>query len=138
MPYLIDTDWTIDHLGNVQDAVQLLNMLSQEGIAISIITYMEVYQGLVRSPNRADALNQFEKFLEAVPVVPFSFATARQCATLREYLIREYLKRQGKKVNSRALDLMIAATALEHNLVLVTRNTADFGDIPSLQLHKVS
>ncbi len=31
-------------------------------------------------------------------------------------------------------DLFLAATALEHNLTLVTRNTRDFADIPGLQL----
>ena len=31
---------------------------------------------------------------------------------------REMLRVQGRRVNQRALDLMIAATALEHDLVL--------------------
>ncbi|MFL5341570.1 MAG: PIN domain-containing protein [Gemmataceae bacterium] len=31
-------------------------------------------------------------------------------------------------------DLMIAAVALEHNLTLVTHNTADFQNIPGLRL----
>lgn len=131
MPYLIDTDWTIDHLGNVQDAVQLLTVLAEDGIAISIITYMEVYQGVVRDPKHAEALAHFERFLDGVPIVPLSLAVARRCATLRETL-----KQQKKKVNSRALDLIIAATALEHNLVLVTRNTSDYHDIPNLKLYQ--
>jgi predicted nucleic acid-binding protein len=37
-------------------------------------------------------------------------------------------------VNSRALDLIIAATALEYDLTLVTKNTDDFKDIPHLSL----
>jgi predicted nucleic acid-binding protein len=41
MPYLIDTDWVIDLLASVPEAVQLLDRLAQDGIAISIITYME-------------------------------------------------------------------------------------------------
>jgi predicted nucleic acid-binding protein len=36
-------------------------------------------------------------------------------------------------VRQRALDLIIAATALEHDLTLVTRNREDFQDIPGLQ-----
>lgn len=31
-------------------------------------------------------------------------------------------------------DAIIAATALVHNLILVTRNTSDFKNIPELQL----
>jgi predicted nucleic acid-binding protein len=37
-------------------------------------------------------------------------------------------------VNSRALDLIIAATALEYDLTLVTANNKDFADIPDLLL----
>ena len=44
MPYLVDSDWVIDHLANVPEAVQLLDRLAQDGIAISIITYMEAFQ----------------------------------------------------------------------------------------------
>lgn len=71
MMYLIDTDWVIDHLSDVEEAVQLLDELSEDGIAISAITYIEVYQGIDRSPNRAEALTKFEAFLEGVPVIPF-------------------------------------------------------------------
>jgi predicted nucleic acid-binding protein len=39
-------------------------------------------------------------------------------------------------VNSRALDLIIAATALEYDLTLVTDNTGDFKDIPDLTLQQ--
>ena len=71
MMYLIDTDWVIDHLSDVEEAVQLLDELSEDGIAISAITYIEVYQGIDRSPNRGEALTKFEAFLEGVPVIPF-------------------------------------------------------------------
>ncbi len=43
MPYLIDTDLVIDHLANVTEANQLLEHLAPEGIAISMITYMEAF-----------------------------------------------------------------------------------------------
>jgi predicted nucleic acid-binding protein len=39
-------------------------------------------------------------------------------------------------VKSRALDLIIAATALEYGLTLVTKNTDDFKDIPDLTLYQ--
>jgi predicted nucleic acid-binding protein len=34
----------------------------------------------------------------------------------------------------RALDLLIAATALTYDLELLTRNTRDFADVPGLKL----
>ena len=41
MPYLIDTDWVIDHLDDHPEARALLERLAPDGIAISIVTYME-------------------------------------------------------------------------------------------------
>jgi hypothetical protein len=38
MGYLIDSDWVVDHLAGEQEANRLLSRLSDEGIAISIIT----------------------------------------------------------------------------------------------------
>src|SRR5437016_6214812 len=117
MPYLIDSDIVIDHLANVPDITHLLESLALEGIAISIITYMETYQGVLRSPQREIADTQFQAFLETVPILPFSMNGARRCAQLRESL-----KNEGKRVSGRALDLITAAIALEHELTLVTRN----------------
>jgi len=133
MAYLIDSDWVIDHLGEVEDAVQLLEQLADDGIAISIVTYMEVYQGVVRSSDPDAAQAQLDAYLNAVPVLPFSLAVARRCAQLRQQL-----KEQRQRVNTRALDLLIAATALEYNLTLVTRNMNDYRDIPQLDLYQVS
>ena len=133
MPYLIDTDWVIDLLANVPEAVQLLDRLAQDGIAISIITYMEAYQGVERSPHPEEAQNKLSALLDSLPVVSLSPAVAQRCARLRETL-----RKQGKRVNARSLDLIIAATALEYNLTLVTRNTEDYADVPGLKLYRSS
>ena len=129
MPYLIDTDWVIDHLENLPEALELLSRLAGEGMAISIITYMEAYQGIVRSAKSKEAQAKFEAFVGGVPVLPLSPEVAKRCA-----ILRETLRKQGKRVNARALDLIIAATALEYELTLVTRNVDDYHDIPNLKL----
>ena len=133
MPYLIDSDIVIDHLANVQTAKKLLERLAPERIAISIITYMEVYQGVSRSPHPQIAQEKFQAFLETVPVLPFSLSVAQRCA-----LLRERLKQERKRVKARALDVMNAAVALEHDLTLVTRNRDDYEDIPDLPLYTFS
>ncbi len=92
---------------------------------------MEAFQGVVRSPHLKEAHDKFHAFTESVLILPFSFAVAERCARLRETL-----KSQNKRVNSRALDLIIAATALEYGLTLVTKNTEDFKDIPDLTLYQ--
>jgi predicted nucleic acid-binding protein len=133
MPYLIDSDILIDHLANVKDANHLLDQLAPEGIAISIITYMEAYQGVARSPQRKTAHSKLQAFLATVPILPFSLSVAERCAQLREQL-----KQESKRVKARALDLINAAIALENGLMLVTHNREDYEDIPDLHLYKIS
>jgi len=131
MRYLLDSDWLIDHLADNPEATQLLEQLTDQGITVSIISYMEAYQGVERSSDPSEANAKLEALLEAVPILPFSPAVARRCA-----LLRETLRNQRKRVNQRALDLIIAATALEYDLTLVTRNTRDYDDIPDIKLYQ--
>ncbi len=129
MPYLIDSNWVIPYLDGDPTALQLLQQLAPDGIAISIITYLEIYHGVLRAPDPAQAEAQIQAFLDTAPLLPLTLAVARRCAGLRETL-----RTQGKQIQRRAFDLVIAATALEHGLTLVTRNPNDFKDIPDLQL----
>lgn len=128
MPYLLDTDILRYYLDDVADAVALVTRLISGGVALSIISYMELYQGTLQTPDPVRAERQLGALLETVPILPLSPAVARRCAHLREDL-----RRDGKRVRQRALDLIIAATALEHGLTLVTRNRDDFADLPGLQ-----
>ena len=130
MPFLLDSDWVIDYLLDVPEALQLLDRLAGEGISISVLTYMEVYQGVIRSPRSGEAEQQLRAFLQNVPILTLSLAVARRCARLRDTL-----RRQGKNVNRRAIDLLIAATALELDVPVVTRNFSDYRDIPGLKLY---
>ncbi len=66
-------------------------------------------------------------------ILPFSLTVAKRCATLREQL-----KTEQKRVKSRALDLINAAIAIQHDLTLVTRNTEDYQDIPDLKLYPLA
>ena len=128
MAYLFDSDQIIEVLDRAPGAVALMAGLAAEGIAISVVTYMEVYHGALRSGDPG-AIPDFYELAGRVSVLPFSVATARVCAELRERLARD-----GHRVRGRALDLMNAAIALEHGLTLVTRNTRDYADIPGLDV----
>jgi predicted nucleic acid-binding protein len=89
--------------------------------------------GILYRTNDKEARAKFQTFRRSVPVLPFSLPVAKRCATLREQL-----KTEQKLVKSRALDLMNAAIALEHDLTLVTRNVEDYKDIPELQLYPLA
>jgi len=129
MPYLVDSDWLIDYLEGASPACRLLRDLAEYGVAISIITYLEAYQGVLRSTDPDDAARRFDALLRAIRLVPISTAVARRCAG-----IREDLRSKGRRTRPRALDLLIAASAIEHGLTLVTRNSRDYDDIPGLVL----
>jgi predicted nucleic acid-binding protein len=124
MPYLVDSNVVIDHLEDIPSASAVLESLTPKGLAISIVTYMEAFQGSERSPDVEQAREKFQAFTDGVLILPLSFAVAERCARLRETL------RTQKK------HLIIAATALEYDLTLITKNTEDFKDIPDLNLYQ--
>ena len=62
-------------------------------------------------------------FFSTIPVMPFDVASEQQFQALRVMRLR---------VGSR--DLRIAATALVHSVVLITRNRRDFEQMPGLRL----
>jgi tRNA(fMet)-specific endonuclease VapC len=130
MSYLIDSDWVIDQLAADPAAVQLLGQLAPTGIAISVVSLMEVLEGVLRSADPRQQRADLNTFLTTVPVLPFTEAIAERCAQ-----VRDSLRGQNRRVNSRAVDLMIAATALEQGLTLVTHNVADYKDVPGLTLY---
>lgn len=46
MSYLIDSDWVADWLAGKPQAVRLITNLSEQDIAISLITFGEIYEGI--------------------------------------------------------------------------------------------
>ena len=129
MPYLLDSDQCIYALTGRPDTLELIERLLPHGCAISVITYMEVYQGILRAPDRDRASEQLGQFLRGIRIIPIDQEIAERCAALRQEL-----KERSRRVNSRALDLLNAATAMTYGLTLVTLNTADYADVPGLQL----
>ena len=129
MPCLIDSDWLIDHLDDTPEASDLLRRLTPEGVAISIITYIEALEGTFWAIDPSEAISRFEGLVSSIPVIRLDSRVARRAAILR-YALRS----QGRRLNSRPFDLLIAATALAYDLSLVTRNVEDFEDIPNLQI----
>src|SRR5262245_20628702 len=130
MAYLLDSDIVIAYFAGDFATKQIVDPLFASGASISMVTYMEVLQGTIESVSPKDAQDAFDDFLSGVPILPFSTEVARRCADRRSDL-----KRQAKRVRSRALDLITAATALHHGLTLLTRNTADYQDISGLTLY---
>ena len=129
MRYPVDTDWVADYLKGKPPAVERLTILAADGLAISIITFAEIYEGIYYGQNRPQHEAIFRRFLHGVEVIGINHSFARRFA-----LIRGQLRQRGELISQ--ADLLIAATALEHNLTLVTRNRRDFDRIPGLSLYQ--
>lgn len=67
--YLIDTDWVIDHLHNVKKVVRKLEELASEGLALSIISLAELYEGVYYSTNPSENGKALKKFLSGVSII---------------------------------------------------------------------
>ena len=128
MSHLVDTDWVADYLKARPDAVQVLRGLISTGVAISLITYGEIYEGISfgRDPKLEEA--GFRRFLRFADVVPLNRGIMRQFATLRGTL-----RIQGLMIGD--MDILIAATARYHNMTLLTRNVRHFQRNSGLSLY---
>jgi tRNA(fMet)-specific endonuclease VapC len=122
--FLIDTDTCSAYLkqnprafGRFQQYLGSLN--------VSMITVGELYTWALRAkapPKRLQGV--LDLFLD-VTIIDFSHDVARKFGELHAGLL-DIGRPPGFP------DLMIAATALVHNLTLVTHNTQDFANIPGL------
>ena len=126
--YLIDSDRVVDYLNGIQDAIELLNALAPDGLAISVLTYGEVLDGVYygRDPVRSEAI--FGRFLRIVEILPVSLRVSELFARLRGDL-----RHRGQAVGD--IDLLIAATAIVGQRILVTGNRRHFDRVPGLVLH---
>jgi predicted nucleic acid-binding protein len=87
--------------------------------------------GVSGSRDVAAADRTLRRFLAVTPVLDFTGTTAERGA-----IIRIELRRNKRQIHERALDILVAATAIEHNLLLVSRNLHHFGDISGLHLYR--
>ncbi len=108
MRYLLDSVILIDHFNNVEAATTFLAEHGSE-CAISAITRAEVLAGFtVRTEPLAREL------LDVFPHLPITSEIADLAASLR------------RSEHWKLPDALQAAVAVQHGLVLVTRNTRDF------------
>jgi len=126
MKYLVDSDWVVDYLAGKQQAISLLTFVWPDGIAISLITLGEIYEGIYygRDPQRSEAV--FRQFLRSVDVLPLNRSIMQRFARLRGDL-----RQRGQLIGDP--DILIAATALYYDLILLTRNKKHYQRIPLLK-----
>lgn len=117
--YLADTN-VISELIKKSPNEQVLQWLqSVELIAISAVTIEEAHFGLAWQPN-AVKLHLFNAVVQSLHTVyPISESVAQRAGVMRGQL-------QAQGITRSAPDMLIAATAQEHQLIVATRNVRDF------------
>lgn len=120
---LTDTDILIDAARGVAAAISFLNaQRTASGLYVSIISPMELVAGC---SNKTE-LAQVQQFLQRVTIVPISAAASQVAYQLME----SFFLSHGLLIP----DALIAATALEHRLMLHTKNVRHFQMIPRLRV----
>ena len=133
MAYLFDTDAISELLRPRPLAayVKWLSDLPREEQFTSAVVVGELYKGAYRSDARHKHLNNIEhRILPAVTALPYDVATAKVFGQ-----IRATLEMAGTILPD--ADLQIAATAIYHDLKLVSGNIRHFSRIPELKIESI-
>lgn len=123
MPYLLDTD-ILSAMRRKQRDPNLekwLHSIQSADVYLSVVTLGEVERGISQqrriNPEFAEDL---ERWLDTILL-----RYEQRILPLSVSIVRRWGRLSGELGHSSA-DLMIAATALEHNLTVATRNTRHF------------
>lgn len=130
MAYLFDTD-AISESRRPRPSpayVRWLRTIPRPEQFTSAVVVGELFKGAFRSPDRARYLEDVEnRVLPVVTVLPYDIDSARTFGRLCAQLEAE-----GRRLAD--ADLQIAATAIQHDLELVTGNLRHFGRVPGLKI----
>ena len=121
MPYLIDSDVLVDISRGIETAREYVDALSEEW-GISQVSALELIVG-ARDQHELETI---DAFLSAYAIIPIQESTGKKAYEL----LKLYARSHGLHV----FDSLVAATAMEEGLTLVTRNQRHFGVIKGLPL----
>lgn len=122
--YLLDTCICVALIKGKPNVVKRIQQVGIFDCKISDITIAELYFGAFKSGKEShfDDVVEIMNLFEQYPV-----------KALKEYgRIRHYLEKKGMPIGD--MDMLIAATALEEDLIIVTGNVNHFSRIPDLKV----
>jgi tRNA(fMet)-specific endonuclease VapC len=126
--YLFDTNVCIRVLnGSSTGVIERLEGLDPSEVAMCAVVRAELVFGARKSTHVAENLRLVDAFFEPFVCLPFDDRAADAYGS-----VRADLERVGRPIGPN--DLLIAATALANDLILVTHNISEFGRVPGLNL----
>ncbi|PRR70508.1 type II toxin-antitoxin system VapC family toxin [Neomoorella humiferrea] len=123
--YLVDTDWAVFYLRGKEPFVTTLKEYRQKGLAISVVTIAELYEGVFRSAKPEEKERSLRDFLKGISIINVSPPIAHLFGQRRAEL-----HKQGLTISD--FDLLIGCTAIFFNLTLLTNNKKHYEKIPGL------
>jgi tRNA(fMet)-specific endonuclease VapC len=128
--YLVDTDWVIHYLNGHAGIVRHLDELKERGLALSVVSLAEIYEGIYYSTDPEGNEADLDDFLRGVVVIGVDEETCRLFG-------RERGRLRASRRTIGDLDLLIGCTALQHDLTLLTNNRRHFELIGALIIQSV-
>lgn len=124
--YLIDTDWVIHYLNGHQGIVEQLESLEKEGLAISVISVAELYEGIYYSTDQ-----------EADEIALNDFLTDISILGIEDEICKIFGKERGRLRQAKTMigdfDLLIASTCLYYDITLLTNNRKHYKMVKGLK-----
>jgi len=127
MRYLVDTDWIIDQLRGKEEVRDKLKELRPAGVAVSIISIAELYEGIYSSRDPVKDQKILENLLTQFLTLGIDSEICKAFGKERSRL------RQQRKVIDN-FDLLIASTCLYHNLTILTNNRRHYEMVNGLNI----
>jgi tRNA(fMet)-specific endonuclease VapC len=128
---LLDTDVVSFFIKGDSRASVYAALIQGNQLALSFMTVAELFQWAAIRKWGQQRIQQLEQRLLTYLIIPSDIDMCRIWGRLRA-------DRQSSGQTIAPQDAWIAATALRHQLPLVTNNISDFQGIPNLQLHSAS
>ena len=126
--YLIDSDVCIKAMRRDNESpMRTIRSMAPEGLAISVITYGEVLEGILGTPDPVRNRQRWDEFLAPFYILDVTYPIVEIWGDLRRRL-----RRKGEGLAD--ADTLIGATALYFDMTVVTGNLKHFGRIPGLDI----
>jgi tRNA(fMet)-specific endonuclease VapC len=125
--YLLDTGWIVRHLRGQRAYTESIARRVPDGLAVSIISVAELQEGVTLAKDREQAAQSLATFLTTVAILRVEEETCRIFGELSAGL-----RRKGNHPGD--FDTLIAATALQHRLTVLTTDADDFSRFDGVTL----
>ncbi len=132
MNYLLDTCIISEYIKKKpnQQVIKWLDEQDEASLFISILTIAELKKGIIKIKNSQP--QRYQKLTKWLPKVEQRFAG--RILPLNNNLLDTWAiicgESEGKGKKLPIMDSLIASTAYEYNLIIVTRNVSDFNFSP--------